>query len=61
MPFDMSVAWNSETSTIELTSGQGRAVSGDAYYSADQVCWLSRIINAGAETSPCGARSRLER
>ena len=44
--FDLGVSWNAESSTIELTSGRGVAVSGDLYYNSDEVYWLSRIINA---------------
>lgn len=50
--FDLDVAWNGETGTVELTSGQGVVVHGDEFYSPDDVYWLARIINAESGNQP---------
>ena len=50
--FDLDVAWNDATDTVELTSGDGVAVSGDTYYNAEDVYWLSRIIQAESGNQP---------
>ncbi|NCB73992.1 MAG: copper amine oxidase [Clostridia bacterium] len=41
-----SVSWNASTQRVSLTSGSGSLISGDEYYDADSLYWLSRIINA---------------
>lgn len=41
-----SVEWDGTTSTISITSGTGPIASGESFYDADDLYWLSRIINA---------------
>ena len=49
--FDMDVNWNGELLRVEL-SGGGLLQSGDSYYDADTLYWLSRIISAEARGEP---------
>ena len=41
-----SVTWDAETATVAIVSGTGPIASGDSYYDAEDLYWLSRIINA---------------
>lgn len=43
-----TVAWNSTSNRVEITSGTGYVQTGDTYYDADELYWLSRIIYAEA-------------
>ncbi len=43
---DAKVEWNAETGGINICSGNGAIVSGDAYYNAEDLYWLSHIIYA---------------
>ena len=49
--FDMSVAWDGELMRVSLC-GNGLLKSGDSYYDADTLYWLSRIISAEARGEP---------
>ncbi len=49
--FDMSVAWDGELMRVSLC-GNGLLESGDSYYDADTLYWLSRIISAEARGEP---------
>jgi N-acetylmuramoyl-L-alanine amidase len=40
------VWWDANDKNTYITSGTGAIVSGDEFYNADDVYWLSRIINA---------------
>ncbi|MEG1857209.1 MAG: cell wall hydrolase [Pseudoflavonifractor sp.] len=40
------VSWDSGTGSVVLVSGTGPLVSGDQFYDADTLYWLSHIINA---------------
>ena len=47
--FNLTVGYDSETKTVQLAHQEDASVyleSGDAYYDADALYWLSRIINA---------------
>ncbi len=44
--FDATVTWDSATATVQVTTGSGGIESGDSYYDADDLFWLSRIIFA---------------
>jgi N-acetylmuramoyl-L-alanine amidase len=49
---DAAVTWDGATGTVTITSGSGTIESGDSFYSADEVYWLSRIINAESSGEP---------
>lgn len=49
---DAWVGWNADTGEVEIHSGTGAIASGDAYYDADSVYWLSHIINAESGNQP---------
>lgn len=47
--FNLNVAYDSESQSVQLTRGQTSGVyiqPGDSYYDEDTLYWLSRIINA---------------
>lgn len=44
--------WGEQGARLEITSSAGYAESGDTYYNADSVNWLSRIINAESGNQP---------
>lgn len=48
----VSVYWDEMNSTAVLTAGEGPILSGDAYYDADTLYWLSHIINAESGNQP---------
>lgn len=50
------VTWDSAACAIRITSGSGPIVSGDEYYQADVVYWLSRIINAESGNQPLSGK-----
>lgn len=45
-PFGVEVGWDAASRTAELISGDGELVSGEDFYDADELYWLSRIISA---------------
>ena len=49
--FDMQVNWDGTINRVNLTGG-GLLESGDSYYDADTLYWLSRIISAEARGEP---------
>jgi N-acetylmuramoyl-L-alanine amidase len=49
--FDMQVKWDGTANRVNLTGG-GLLESGDSYYDADTLYWLSRIISAEARGEP---------
>lgn len=46
--FCMNLTWDNATRTVVLTSTGKTLTSGEAYYQADDLYWLSRIISAEA-------------
>ncbi len=51
--FGNGVEWQEDTRSVDLTAGIGSGiVPGDAYYDADEVFWLARIIHAEAQGEP---------
>ena len=46
--FDAKISWSDYTSSFSITRGSGGILSGDKYYHADEVYWLSKIISAEA-------------
>jgi N-acetylmuramoyl-L-alanine amidase len=46
--FSLDVSWNAQTRTAALASTGKTLKSASAYYNADDLYWLSRIINAEA-------------
>jgi len=46
--FSMKVEWNNASRTVVLTRTGERLLDASAYYNADDLYWLSRIINAEA-------------
>lgn len=47
-----TVGWDGSRSLITLQSGSGTIQSGNSFYDADAVYWLSRIIHAESEMEP---------
>ena len=43
-----SIEWNAARGSVDITRGSGTIASGDTYYDADALYWLSRIIYAEA-------------
>ena len=41
-----TVTWDTATGSVQITGGAGPIASGDSYYDADDLYWLSRIIYA---------------
>lgn len=50
--FDAEVEWDSETKCVNIFSGTGSIVSGEAFYNSDDLYWLSHIIHAESEDEP---------
>lgn len=50
--FGLDVAWDGASYSVRLTKNGGYCASGSAYYSSDEVYWLSRIINAESASEP---------
>lgn len=50
--YGAAVTWHDLTRSVDLTDGYGYIESGDQYYDADEVYWLSRIISAEAGAEP---------
>lgn len=50
--FDAQVQWNPEDGCTYITSGTGVIVSGEEYYDANTLYWLSHIINAESGNQP---------
>lgn len=48
----LDVTWSDATRSVTLKSNGKKLVSGDSFYDADEVYWLSRIINAEAGGEP---------
>ena len=46
--FSMNLTWNGDSRTVVLTSTGKSLQSGSSFYNADDLYWLSRIINAEA-------------
>ena len=54
--YGADVEWTDETRSVALTLTGTALASGDDFYIADEVYWLSRIINAEAEGEPMEER-----
>lgn len=54
--YDAEVEWVDATRSVDLYSGSGSIISGDEYYSSDEVYWLSRIISAEAKGEPMNGK-----
>ena len=50
------VWWDTNDGNIYISSGTGAIVSGDAYYNADCVYWLSHIISAESGNQPLNGK-----
>jgi N-acetylmuramoyl-L-alanine amidase len=50
--FASEVEWNGASYTVKISDGGGVPVSGDVYYDANEVYWLSRIIYAESGAEP---------
>ena len=50
--FDAKISWDSTIHGFKVTRGSGGIVSGDSFYSEDQVFWLARIITAESQGEP---------
>ena len=46
------MTWDSGSGAVELHSGTGPILSGDQYYNADNLYWLSHIIYAESGNQP---------
>lgn len=46
------VEWHQDTGELEFHTGSGAIASGDSFYDADSVYWLSRIISAESGNQP---------
>ena len=53
---DAQVQWDTNDGSIYITSGTGAIVSGDEYYNADCVYWLSHIIFAESGNQPLNGK-----
>lgn len=47
-----SVNWDKSSGSVRLTRGSGYIISGEQFYSAESVYWLSRIISAESRGEP---------
>lgn len=54
--YGKDVTWQAETRSVDLTSTGEMLVHGEAYYKADDVYWLSRIISAEAGAEPMSGK-----
>ena len=50
--FDATVAWNSVTDVVIVTTGSGAIQNGESYYNQDDLFWLSRLIFAESGNQP---------
>ncbi len=50
--FASDVEWNGASYTVHISDSGGAPVSGEAYYDADELYWLSRIIYAESGAEP---------
>lgn len=50
--FDAQVFWNAETEITSVITGSGAILSGDAFYDADSLFWLSRVVFAESGNQP---------
>lgn len=50
--FASTVSWNGSAYTVRISDSGKAPVSGDAYYDANEVYWLSRIIYAESGAEP---------
>ena len=50
------MTWEKASGSVAIQSGTGPILSGDQYYNADSLYWLSHIITPRAATSPWRAR-----
>lgn len=48
----LDVTWSNATRSVALASTGKKLLSGDSFYDADEVYWLSRIINAESASEP---------
>ena len=48
----VSVTWNEKSRSVTVSGSYSPILSGDAYYDADEVYWLSRIISAESRGEP---------
>ena len=46
--FDAKISWSDYSSSFNIVRGSGGILSGDSFYRADEVYWLSKIISAEA-------------
>lgn len=44
--FDATLVWEEATETCHITTGSGAIQSGDSFYDADELFWMSRVIFA---------------
>lgn len=54
--FDASVGYDAATGLTTVTSGSGGILSGDAFYNADDLFWLSRVIHRESGNQPMEGR-----
>ncbi len=51
--YNANVEWRADTRSVDLYATAGESIiSGDEFYSSDEVYWLSRIISAEAGSEP---------
>ena len=50
--YGLSVQWDAAAYAVQLTTGSGPCAPGSKVYQADDLYWLSRIINAESEGEP---------
>lgn len=50
--FGGTMIWNSATQTVSITTGSGGITSGESYYNAEDLKWLSLIIYAESGNQP---------
>ena len=44
--FDATIHWDGATNVTHITEGSGGIVHADAFYNADELFWMSRVIHA---------------
>ena len=54
--FGGSMIWNSASGTVSITRGTGGITSGDAYYNAEDLKWLSLIIYSESGNQPLSGK-----
>ena len=50
--FDGSLTWNGSTGITAVTRGSGAAKFGEQYYNADDLFWLSRVLDTESGNQP---------